>query len=253
MGPFYLYGWCADAQISGFDGKVSALLNAGQDAAVVKTAIMFSSYTNLAAKIDQIPDGIDGVFYNSEPSLSVDYNDIFLEGESNSVVKFARLAESHGLESHWGPMRRNFEPSVGDHVSETAIALMFEAGLDGIGLQEQQQIDDICVQNIVYGPNQIGGRNVESISEVVSRLQTLTDRDFEVDVQVMPGYQYTEGCYPGDAYAEANCGTHIDHTYRHCENFALELEQAGLVDSLALWASQPTERAQLVPLIETLR
>ena len=252
LGPFWVYGWAADAQIGGFEDKLAALQALADDPNVTKRAVMFSSYDSFAARVDRIPMGI-GVFYNSEPGLSADYSDIFLEDENNSVVKFAALAKANGLEAQWGPLTRNLDTHTNDGVSDTAISLMFQAGLDGVGWQAQQLIDDACVEDIVHGPFQVGGQGADSIEEVYNRLRRLSERELLFGVQVMPGYAHSEGCYPGDSYAEANCGTDIEYTYQHCHDFVAELTQSNLVDSVSIWASQTQERAQLVPLVEALR
>jgi hypothetical protein len=109
------------------------------------------------------------------------------------------------------------------------------------------------VEDIVHGPFQVGGQGADSIEEVYNRLRRLSERELLFGVQVMPGYAHSEGCYPGDSYAEANCGTDIEYTYQHCHDFVAELTQSNLVDSVSIWASQTQERAQLVPLVEALR
>lgn len=144
-GPFYVYGWLVDGSIGQFDSKVNSLASLANDSQVQIRSLMFSSYTNLAAKIPDVSTaqelknrGIDGVFLNSEPGLTTadNFNDIFLESETNNlVVKFARYASNFGFQVFWGPLRRNLDTHASDSVSETALEMMFRNGLIGVGLQ----------------------------------------------------------------------------------------------------------------------
>jgi hypothetical protein len=120
---------------------------------------------------------------------------------------------------------------------------MFAAGLDRIGIQEQKRIDESCVQD-----------RVTAIREAKAAYERIAGRPIAVGTQVMPGYQYTEGCYPGDVYAQQHCpGESIGFTYAHCSIFAATLGSEGLVESIGIWASAPNERAQLPSLVRALR
>jgi LysM repeat protein len=253
LGPFYVYGWAADARLSNFDSMIASLLPVCGDQAVERCWILFSSYDGFASKVNQIPPEISGVVYNSEPGMSADYADILLENENNSVVKFATLAEQHGLESYWGPLIRNIKPGYGEYVSDVALEIMFTAGLDGVLQQYQRLIDGACVDQLIYGepPFRDAGGVLESLVDTATRLRAFK-ADAILMVQVMPGYGYSDGCHSGDAYAVANCGLDLAYTYQHCNNFAMELEGTGLYDVLASWTT-PSDGAELVNLIRVLR
>jgi hypothetical protein len=196
-GPFHLYGWVVDARIDDFDYKVEQLGNISSRE-VEKKLLVFSSYHNLSRKLDHgeetqyRPDdlkalGITSVSYNSERGLSPpDEMEHLLstDPDDNSVATFVRIAKRHGFEASWGPIAFTAYTAP-----EPALSVMFSAGLDQIGLQEQKMIDESCVRE-----------RVTAIRKAKATYERVAGRPVEVGTQVMPGYQYSEGCYPGDAY-----------------------------------------------------
>jgi hypothetical protein len=251
LGPFHLYGWAAGAREGDFMQKVEQLGSVSSPD-VTKKVLMFSSYETLSEKLDAgegtpyRPEdlkalGIEGVFYNSERGLTPPEEMEHLlspDPEENSVAIFVRIAKRHGFEAGWGPIAFTAYTAP-----ESALDVMFAAGLDRIGIQEQKMIDDSCVQE-----------RVTAIREAKATYERVAGHSVAVGTQVMPGYQYSEGCYPGDAYAQQNCpGETIGFTYAHCNLFATTLESEGLVESIGIWASVPKERAQIPSLVRALR
>jgi hypothetical protein len=241
LGPFIVYAWATDPALSNpnqYDGELAVL--ADIDDPDVDEIIMFSSYRTLEQKLAQPGHlgylqslGVDGVGFNSEgfmtPSDEMDSLGDISAG-SNAVARFSAIAEANGLSVLWGPIR-----VTADAVSDAAISTMFGAGLDGVGLQEQQFIESSCV-----------AARTSAVRETAARYRTLAGgQGAHVNVQIMPSR-----CQNGDAFAAANCGG-SGAVFGHCGAFAASI--AGDVDSIGIWASSPDDRAQLVPLVQALR
>ncbi len=148
------------------------------------------------------------------------------------MARFAAIAEEHEFQVIWGPIR-----VTADAVSDAAITTMFAAGLDGVGLQEQQFIENACVPARADAVAQTASRYREIASSVGSSAH--------VNVQIMPSR-----CLLGDDYAAAHCGAEIQSDFDHCAAFAGEILDD--IDSLAIWASGPDDRAGLAPLVAAL-
>ena len=250
-GPFHVYGWVADTVAEGFDVAVEQLGSISSPE-VKKKMLLFSSHHDLSRRLDfgesteYRPDdlkalGISAVFYNSERGLTPpDEMEHLLSNDpdQNSVAIFATIAKRHGFEAGWGPIAYTAYTAP-----EETLSVMFAAGLDRIGLQEQKTIDDHCVAD-----------RVAAIRAVKAKYEGVAGRPVGVGAQIMPGYEYSEGCYPGDVYAQQNCPEEtIGFTYGHCSHFVASLETSRLVESVAIWAVQPVEREQLVRLVHALR
>lgn len=114
------------------------------------------------------------------------------------------------------------------------------------------------MQNIVYGPHQISGNAADDVEFAVSRLRNIASAytQLHVNVQIMPGYQHTDGCYPGDNYAMTSCpleNISALGSYDHCAKFVNEISKQGFADSLSIWASNPTEKTEMVKLVNRIR
>lgn len=239
LGPFVVYAWASDPAFAGFEQELGLLQQI--DDPEVTEIIMLSSWTTLESVL-QSPGadalhaaGVEGFGYNTEGMMTPAAQMQALDDpspQSNPVAIFSSLAAEHGLWTVWGPIRLTV-----DAVSDQAIAAMVAGGLRGVALQEQQPIEQSCV-----------GSRVDAVEATAARYRAIAgDPGFELHVQVMPSR-----CADGDAFAVAECGMAPGRpTYAHCGDFAGEI--APTIDALAIWASSPTDRAGLVPLVEALR
>jgi hypothetical protein len=231
LGPFWAYGWAADPSLNLYDQQLAAL--ARIQAADVRKMIMFSSVETIQAKLGDANQlarlrsaGVAVIGYNSEGDKTPASE---MQNLPQAVAQFARLAAAQGFEAIWGPIR-----ATADQTSDNGYSAAIAAGLGGLGLQEQKFIEAACVDP-----------RVAAVSATASRLKRLGGAGFHVNVQVMPSR-----CASGDAYAARSCGS-SGPKFHHCQAFADKLE--GVVDSFAIWASSPTDNADLVPLIRALR
>jgi len=243
-GPFIVYGWATDPALSNpsrYDAELAVL--AEIDDPDVVEIVMFSSYRTLDAKLSQPGHadylrsiGVTGFGFNSEGFMTPadEMNSLGDANPStNAVARFSAITEAAGFDVLWGPIR-----VTADVVPDPAIAAMFGAGLDGVGLQEQQFIEAACVDQRAAAVAATGDR--------YRAIAASAGTEAHVDVQIMPSR-----CLAGDGYAAAHCGTSIARDYDHCARFAEAI--AGEVDSIGSWASSPTDRAGLVPLVRRLR
>jgi len=232
LGPFIVYGWAADPSLGMYTQQLQVLAQIS-DPGVTKM-VMFSSLKTAQSKLADPSHvsylksiGVGGLGYNTEGDKTPASE---MQSLAQSVSQLAALAQSHGLDLIWGPIR-----VTADQTSDAAYGQMITAGLDGVGLQEQKWIESACVP-------QRGG----AVKQLSSRLKQLAQgKAFQVQVQIMPSR-----CLSGDSYAQASCGS-SGPKFHHCQAFADAIAPA--VDSLAIWASSAADNAELVPLIKALR
>jgi hypothetical protein len=241
--PFMVYAWATNPALSNpnqYESELSILESIDDDG--VEEYIMFSSYQTLQEKLAQPGHvdylrsiGVTGFGFNSEgfmtPAAEMDSLNS-ADPQTNAVARFAAIAEEHDFQVIWGPIR-----VTADAVGDPAIGAMFGAGVDGVGLQEQQFIENACVP-----------ARAEAVAETATRYREIAANQgtsAHVNVQIMPSR-----CLLGDDYAAAQCGTNIQSDFDHCADFVGEILDD--VDSLAIWASGPDDRAGLVPLIAAL-
>jgi|GEM_PF-6630638 len=243
-GPFIVYAWCTDPALSNpqqYDRELQTL--AAIDDPDVVEIIMFSSYLTLQTKLAQPGQadylrsiGVTGFGFNSEGFMTP-ANQMNSLGDAdpstNAVARFSAIAENAGFTVLWGPIR-----VTADAVPDPALNGMFGAGLDGVGLQEQQFVESACVDDRVAA--------VEATAARYRGIAAARGTTAHIDVQVMPSR-----CLNGDTYVAAHCGTAITADYDHCAQFAAAIEND--VDSIGIWASSPDDRAGLVPLVRRLR
>lgn len=243
-GPFIVYAWCTDPALSNpeqYNRQLQTL--ATIDDPDVVEIIMFSSYLTLQAKLAQPGHadylrsiGVSGFGFNSEGFMTpADQMNSLGDADpaTNAVARFSAIAESAGFTVLWGPIR-----VTADAVADPALNGMFGAGLDGVGLQEQQFIESACVDDRVAA--------VQATAARYRGIAASAGTTAHIDVQVMPSR-----CLTGDTYAAAHCGTTIMADYDHCAQFAAGIEND--VDSIGIWASSPDDRAGLIPLVRRLR
>ena len=152
------------------------------------------------------------------------------ESSRNSVVRFVEIAAAEGFDAIWGPIR-----NVSESVPDGAIEVMIDAGLLGVGLQEQRFIEASCVED-----------RVAAVEATAARYRAIAGaRPFHVNVQVMPSR-----CLMGDSYAQSRCGTSGGRFF-HCEDFTHGIEPS--IDSHAIWASSPGDVGDLVELVAAMR
>lgn len=230
--PLIVYAWAADPALSMYSKELSTL-GSIKDTQVTKM-VMFSSFKTLSAKLGatghvaQLKQlGVTGLGYNTEGDKTPASE---MQNLAGAVSQFAALAQKHGLQALWGPIRATV-----DQISDTALTQMINAGLDGVGLQEQKWIEAACPQ-----------QRVTAVKATSARLKKLAGgKPFDVQVQIMPSR-----CINGDAYGKQHCGG-SGKTFAHCVTFSDQIKPA--VDSMAIWASGPQDNSQLVPLIKALR
>jgi hypothetical protein len=232
LGPFIVYGWGADPALGMYGQQVQQLAQIHDPG--VQKMMMFSSVKTAQAKLSDAGNvaqlkgaGVTGLGYNSEGDKTPASE---LQNLTQAVVQFAQLAQQHGFQAIWGPIR-----STAEKMSNAAYSQMISAGLDGIGLQEQKFIESSCV-----------AQRSGAVKALSARLKPLSSAaSFQVQVQIMPSR-----CLNGDSYAVKQCGT-SGPKFHHCQAFGDQI--APFVDSLAIWASSPSDNAELVPLIHALR
>jgi len=241
--PFMVYAWATDPALSNpnqYDNELDILASIDDDG--VEEYIMFSSYQTLEQKLAQPGHadylrsiGVTGLGFNSEgfmtPAEEMNSLDS-ADPQTNAVARFAAIAEENGFTVLWGPIR-----ATADAVGDPAIGAMFGAGLDGVGLQEQRYIESACVP-----------ARANAVAQTAARYRQIASGagvSAHVNVQIMPSR-----CLTGDNYAASQCGTTIQADFDHCADFVGEILDDA--DSLAIWASGPDDRADLVPLIAAL-
>jgi len=246
--PYFVYAWCSDPALSN-PGDVYAqeisTLEGIQDTQVEKM-VMFSSNVTLNEKLSDpthvqalLTMGVTTIGYNSEGGLTpqAEMDDLgSTDPGVNSVARFAAFAAARGFRTIWGPIR-----VTADNVSDAAISVMFDAGLGGVALQEQQFINHSCVAD-----------RAAAVQTTATRYRTLAAQagasPIHVTVQVMPST-----CLEGDTYAQNNsatCGTLPSTRFAQCDAFVDAI--AADVDSIAIWA-MGTDRDDLIELVTVLR
>lgn len=125
--------------------------------APVRKCIIFSSYQDVEAKIDDIGPYVDLVAYNTEPHMTPDEE---LAQVEDSVRRFGQLVRSRGLAAGWGPTIRRLieQPALLELASE----------VDFIGLQHQNVLARL-------GPE-------ETVSQ--TRERALQIREFNSDIEI---------------------------------------------------------------------
>ena len=241
--PFLVYAWATDPALENpnqYQRELDTLAAIDDDG--VTELIMFSSYRTLQDKLAQPGHadylrslGVTGFGFNSEGFMtpSDEMNSLnSADPDSNAVARFTAIAEQYGFTVLWGPIR-----ATADAVGDPALDTMFGAGLAGVGLQEQQYIESACVD-----------ARAAAVAQTATRYRQIASTEgiaAHIDVQIMPSR-----CLNGDAYAASHCGSAIENDYDHCAAFAAAILPD--IDSLAIWASGPEDRAGLVPLIAAL-
>lgn len=181
--------------------------------------------------------GINMLAYNAEglmtPQEELD-NILNPDPTQNAVVKFINIANIYNFSVIWGSYR-----NLADQLSDDLWLMFINSGLDSTGLQEQKFIETACAQERII-----------AVSNTVNRLQNLAGANpLEITVQIMPSR-----CIIGNEYALSNCPQeNIDPAdqFQHCDVFVEGISSQ--IQSLAIWASDSTDSANLVPLVTRLR
>lgn len=256
--PLYLRAIAAGPNIATYDEQVAQLAQV-QEQGVVKM-IGFSSYRDLEAKLSQPGPpgfsshaeylhsiGVVGFSYNTERSAmgipwtpDDEMDNLFsVDAGTNSVVRFVNVSRSYGFDFVlWVPFRYTADgkdsPEQTNPQGAQAIALMYQAGLSGVGLQEQFLIESRCVPE-----------RVAAFQETL-RLHTQAAGG-ENPFLLISGL--VETCTRGDDFAERQCGLPEDHyPWQHCDQFVDQVAEE--LDGLAL-LDQPSQ--QLVDFVATIR
>ncbi len=241
--PYIVYAWCSDPAIQrpGAYEREIQLLESIADPGVEKW-VMYSSLATMREKlsnpshVQQLHQmGVTTLGFNTEGGITPDPELQTLQSPDpnvNVVALFASEADAHGFQTVWGPIRMVLE-----NTRDQVVTMLFEAGLDGIALQEQNFINSACVQE-----------RATAVHQTAERYAQLAGRDIHVCVQVMPST-----CLEGDTWAQQHaneCGWAPTETYGQCTAFVEAILPD--VDSIAIWAMGP-DRQRLPDLVAAIR
>lgn len=226
----------------------------------LKKLIGFSSYRDLEEKLSQagppgfethadylLSIGVTGFTYNTEinpqgipwtPQDEMD-NIFSTDPQTNSVAKFAHIARSYGFNQLiWVPYRHTADgyatPGSRDPYYAEAFRIMYQSGLSGVGLQEQNYIGQECAE-----------QRANAFYETLDLHTTAANGSKPL---ILVNF-YLEKCTEGDEYARTYCGLPQDHyPWQHCDEF-VDLISANL--NILSIPDQPSE--QLIDLFDTIR
>ena len=258
LGPLNVRVIAAGPNIRNYDEQVQILAEINGEG--ITKSIGFSSYRDLEEKLAQPgPEGfpthadflhsigVVGFTYSTETSSGLipwtpddEMDNLFsTDPDTNSVVQFVNIAKNYGFDFVlWVPTRDTVDglDPTGQKIpdAEQAIALMYQAGLSGVGLQEQFLIDRQCVPERVAAFNETLQIQTESAGETKPYI-------------LINGLM--ESCTTGDEFAEESCGLPPDHyPWQHCDQFVDQV--ADQLDALS-FLDQPSQK--LIDFIKTLR
>jgi hypothetical protein len=233
--PLYVRVVAAGPNIASYDEQVRTIAEIKEEE--ITKMIGFSSYRDLEEKLSQPGPpggfsshaeylhsiGVVGFTYNTErgsqgnewtPDDEMD--GLFsTDPETNSVIQFISIAKSYGFDFIlWVPYRFTVDgedaPGQKNPDAEQAFSLMYQAGLSGVGLQEQYVIDRECVAervaafNATLGIHTYAAGGKKPFILINSLMQT---------------------CTTGDEFAEKSCGLPSNHyPWQHCDQFVIRLQ-----------------------------
>jgi len=256
--PLYVRVIAAGPHIETYNEQVQAIAQIDEQG--ITKMIGFSSYRDLQEKLSQPGPpgfsthaqylhgiGVVGFTYNTErgsqgnewtPDDEMDRLFSTNPG-TNSVVQYTNIVKSYGFDIIlWVPYRFTADgenaPGQKNPNAEQAFSMMYQAGLSGIGLQEQYAIDHECVSERVAAFNETVLMHTNAAGGT---------KPFILINALM------ETCTDGDEFAESSCGLPPGHyPWQHCDQFIDQI--ADRVDAISLF-DPPSQ--ELVDFIETLR
>ncbi len=226
-GPSYVYAWLTDASMGGSpsdsqitNSLMSQLRNDSlKNNSNVVRLVSISSTKTMRYIIENHGDemksyNIHTIGYNMERAVGTPDSEIntIRSGDPNvnSIALAAKLAEENGFWFIWGPIRSNAgaQSATGRGLPDSAIKVMIESGLDGVGFQEQKFVEPCNDESCISG-------RVNAVKGDASVYKKYGGEDFHVDVQIM-----SSRC-PSVAL---------------CKSFVRQIND-GTITSLAIWAS----------------
>jgi hypothetical protein len=162
--------------------------------------------------------GVTTITYNPEGQSDETAQLIGNDTMSNPAVEFAKFTQSNGFNSNLVPIRLNL-----DKIPSNAMQYMYQEGLDGIGLQEQQFIEAHCISE-----------RVAAVTNTVSKHKNAAGRSIDVLVQIM-----SSRCANGDSQM-AGCGDgNAQYKYHQCDLFVEKIYNQ--INIISIWSTQNNE------------
>jgi hypothetical protein len=196
-----------------------------------------SSYSTLSSKLSDASHvaylksiGVDGFTYNTERQHTPleEMSSLKVKGDANFAVKFAKLASSNGFKSYWVPTE-----NVLSAVDQNALASMFEAGLTGVIIQQQRQVENACVSDAAT-----------VLSQTINKIKLASNNQAQIGIQLM-----TTRCLNGDQYGAQACGE-TGVRWSHCSAFVDEFQDE--VSILSIWTPTKQNLQELLEFIQAI-
>ena len=201
----------------------------------------FSSFATLTSKLSdptslqELRDaGISGFTYNSEgqhtPRAEMQLLDS--DGSDNIVAQFARLTTQFGFQSFWVPSNAN---SMINGLSTQALQQLLSAGLSGVVIQEQRQIEASCPE-----------AEANNVNLTISHLHSVLP-NLKIGVQLM-----TDRCKTANSFAEKSCGQAASSSsWTACGSFLDFLQPQPTI--LSLWTPTRQNDTELLDFVNFVR
>jgi len=87
---------------------------------------------------------------------------------------------------------------------------MYQEGLDGVGLQDQNYLGKMCANDLVAAYN----KTFELHQEAAGGKKPLVLENI-----------YLKECLAGDKYAATNCDFNLNYQWQHCHEFISQISQ----------------------------
>ncbi|KKS75466.1 MAG: hypothetical protein UW37_C0005G0021 [Candidatus Gottesmanbacteria bacterium GW2011_GWA2_44_17] len=157
--------------------------------------------------------GVTILSYNPEGghTPAAEFKERFTDSDNNPLVQFAKWGENNGFKTFWAPLRND-----ADSTPDSVIKRIYAAGMDGLGLQEQQFIEKSCPSV----------RTVK-VKETLNRHRQLAGKPIETTVQIM-----ANRCLRAD---NVSCADAIVYPYQHCQLFVNNIKDE--INALGVWPS----------------
>lgn len=226
LGPFILRGMMLNSVNSNVYSQLENAKNAGGSEIVDLTLGIGSiSFLNQldTARLRNI--GVTTISYNPEGghTPSDEFNQRRVDSDSNPIVQFGRWGEQNSFNTVWAPLRGD-----SDSTPDSVIQRIYDAGIDGLGLQEQRFIETAC-------PND----RYNKVKNTIEKHERLAGKNLFVSVQIM-----AIRCQTAE---QLSCSESYSSSYGHCDTFVDLI--AGLVDTIGFWPS--TGDLDIIPILRS--
>lgn len=213
--PIFIYGFATDPQLSSTGDNISRFVQQIDQPEAFARMMIFSSHNAAGRHLSHQQTNelfknksIDWIGYNQEGDKTPASEFATPQQKVNAVIEFAKKTEQHGFKFIWGPIRGHI-----DRTSDADIKRMCDAGMDGVAIQEQNQVSG-------DGSNRIG-----PVNNVIRRFRNLCGEDFYTVVQIMWGQ--------GGSCSQ-NCSALVRGIAKEANSIALWANQgsAGKIDAV---------------------